>query len=173
MSPLCLVSPSGETERGTAWQEHLARQINKHLAASGDSYILIAGAQLCTVAAFAFVRSARVPLVSLPSVRSCSIGVDLLVANVRNKAAIELRFALAGEKIAFIAAHFAPHEGHCDERYRHAPRLQPDSLLSNLQNYDLPAPSLAFFTLLPGTQTTSRRWSTSAATTRRYFLVEI
>ncbi len=126
MSPLCLVSPSGESERGTAWQEHLSRQINKHLAASGDSYTLIAAAQLCTVAAFAFVRSIHVPHVSSLSARSCSIGVDLLVANVRNKAAIELRFAFAGTKVAFVSAHFAPHEGHCEERCVHpASAAQP------------------------------------------------
>ncbi len=116
MSPLCLVSPSGETERGTAWQQHLTLQLNKHLAADGDSYALIAAAQLCTVAAFAFVRSVHLPLLSSPSARSCSIGVDLVVANVRNKAAIELRFGLHGAQLAFIAAHFAAHEGHCEER---------------------------------------------------------
>ncbi len=117
MSPLCLVSPSGETERGTAWQQHLTVQINKHVAADGDAYTLIAAAQLCTVAAFAFVRSALVPSVSSLSARSCSIGIDLVVANVRNKGAIELRFALDGAQISFIAAHFAPHEGHCEERF--------------------------------------------------------
>ena len=116
MSPLCLVSPSGETERGTAWQEHLLLQVNKHVAAQGDTYTLIAAAQICTVAAFAFVRSIHVPHVTSLSARSCSIGLDLVVANVRNKGAIELRFAVAGAQIAFITAHFAPHEGHCDER---------------------------------------------------------
>jgi hypothetical protein len=116
MSPLCLVSPSGETERGTAWQQHLTLQLNKHVAADGDAYVLIAAAQLCTVAAFAFVRSVHLPFVSSPSARSCSIGVNLVVANVRNKAAIELRFGLRGVQLAFISAHFAAHEGHCEER---------------------------------------------------------
>ena len=172
MSPLCLVSPSGESERGTAWQEHLSRQINKHLAASGDSYTLITAAQLCTVAAFAFVRSMHTPHVSSLSVRSCSIGVDLLVANVRNKAAIELRFAFAGAKVAFVSAHFAPHEGHCDERCgpprSAAQPVVPES--STSQTYHT-------FQLPPGTRTTGRRWSTSlaaaAATTQRFFSVEI
>jgi hypothetical protein len=116
MSPLCLVSPTGETERGTAWQAHLISQINLHIAAEGDSYTLIAAAQLCTVAAFAFVRSLHIPHVSSLSSRTCSIGLDLVVANVRNKGAIELRFSLHDIRIAFINAHFAPHEGHVDER---------------------------------------------------------
>lgn len=116
MSPYAFVVPSGETERGTAWQEHLSHQINKHVAAEGDSYTLIAAAQLGSVAAFAFVRSTHLPQVSSLTVRSCSIGLDLGVGNARNKAAIELRFALAGAKVAFISSHFAPHEGHCAER---------------------------------------------------------
>jgi hypothetical protein len=116
MSPYAFVVPSGETERGTAWQEHLCSQINKHVAAEGDSYTLIAAAQLGSVAAFAFVRSTHLPQVSSLSVRSCSIGLDLVVGNARNKAAIELRFVLAGAKVAFINSHFAPHEGHCEER---------------------------------------------------------